>query len=32
MPKIVPKLEKDYPNFEISVVENDTYKLIDMLL
>ncbi len=32
MPKIVPKLKKDYPNFEISAVENDTHKLIDMLL
>ena len=30
-PKIVPKLKKDYPNFEISAVENDTDKLIDML-
>ena len=32
MPKIVPKLKKDYPNFENSAVENDTHKLIDMLL
>ena len=31
MPKIIPKLKKDYPNFEISAVENDTDKLVDML-
>ncbi|WP_082343463.1 type 2 periplasmic-binding domain-containing protein [Francisella persica] len=31
MPKIVPKFKKDYHNFEISAVENDTDKLIYML-
>lgn len=31
MPKIIPTLKKNYPNYEISLVDNQTDKLIEML-